>query len=110
MMIVEKRTYTLKPGTAPIYMKIYEEFGLEVQTRILGNMFGWFVPEIGELNQIVHMWGYNSIADRESRRKELDKAPEWAEFRKNLRSKEIVVKQDTQILNPAPWCPNTNFK
>jgi len=109
-MIVEKRTYTLKPGTAPIYMKIYEEFGLEVQTRILGNMFGWFTPEVGELNQIVHMWGYNSIMDRTTRRAELDKAPEWAEFRKNLRSKEIVVHQETQILIPAPWCPNTDFK
>jgi len=109
-MIVEKRTYTLKPGKASVYMEIYEKYGLEVQTRILGNMFGWFTPEIGELNQIVHMWGYNSIADRESRRKELDKAPEWTEFRKHLRSQEIVVKQETQILAPAPWCPNTNFK
>ena len=46
-MIVEKRTYTLKPGKATAYMKIYEEFGLKPQTRILGNMFGWFTPEIG---------------------------------------------------------------
>ena len=50
-MIVEKRTYTLKPGMAPLYMEIYEKYGLEVQSRILGNMFGWFVPEIGELRR-----------------------------------------------------------
>jgi hypothetical protein len=91
-------------------MEIYDTYGREVHTRILGNMFGYFTPEIGELNQIVHMWGYKSLADRDERRAILDKDPQWAEFRKHLRGKEIVIKQKNQILVPAPWCPNTNFK
>ena len=109
-MIVEKRTYTLKPGKAAAYMKIYEEFGLKPQTRILGNMFGWFTPEIGELNQIIHMWAYKNLGDRDKRRAELGKDKEWAEFLKNLRDADVVVHQENHILNPAPWSPNQDLK
>ena len=109
-MIVEKRTYTLKPGKAAAYMKIYEEFGLKPQTRILGSMFGWFTPEIGELNQIIHMWAYKDLGDRDKRRAELGKDKEWAEFIKNLRDADVVVHQENQILNPAPWSPNQVLK
>ena len=109
-MIVEKRTYTLKPGKAALYMKVYEEFGLEPQTRILGNMFGWFTPEIGALNQIIHMWAYKDLADREQRRAALYKDEKWQAFLKEQRSHEMIVSQETQILNPAPWCPNQDLK
>ena len=34
-MYVEKRTYTLHPGTTQQYLKLYEQEGLAVQTRIL---------------------------------------------------------------------------
>ncbi|MEL0107256.1 MAG: NIPSNAP family protein [Rhodospirillales bacterium] len=109
-MIVEKRTYTLKPGKAELYKQIYEKYGLEPQTRILKNMFGWFVPEIGELNQIVHMWAYKDLADRTEKRAALGKDKDWAEFLKHLRAEEMVVHQETQILNAAPWCPNQDLK
>ena len=70
-MIVEKRTYTLRPGGVPQYMALYEEFGVTAQKKILGKMVGWYYPEIGELNQIIHMWGYKDLADRTKRRERL---------------------------------------
>jgi hypothetical protein len=39
--------------------------GLRIQKRILGNLIGYFHTE---LDQIVHLWGYESFADRERRR------------------------------------------
>ena len=57
-MIVEERCYTVKPGTVHLYYQDYDPRGLEIQTRILGNLIGYFHTEIGELNQIVHLWGY----------------------------------------------------
>lgn len=109
-MIVDKRTYTLKPGTAPQYMEIYEKYGLEIQSRILGNMYGWFVPELGELNQIIHMWAYRDLADRTARRAALAKDPGWAEFVTRLRQAQIVVTQENQILTPAPWSPHQTLQ
>ncbi len=57
-MIVEERCYTVKPGTVHVYYQDYQPRGLEIQTRILGNLIGYFHTEIGEINQIVHLWGY----------------------------------------------------
>ena len=48
----------MKPGTVHVYYKDYDPRGLKIQTRILGNLIGYFHTEIGELNQIVHLWGY----------------------------------------------------
>ena len=58
-MIVEERCYTVKPGTVHVYYQDYQPRGLEIQTRILGTLIGYFHSEIGELNQIVHLWGYD---------------------------------------------------
>ena len=60
-MIVEQRTYTLHPGKVPEYLRLYQAEGMAIQTRILGRMVGYFTTEIGPLNQIVHMWGYDSF-------------------------------------------------
>ena len=44
-MIVEERIYTLHIGEVPAYLKLYEAEGLAVQTRILGNLLGYYQVE-----------------------------------------------------------------
>jgi hypothetical protein len=102
-MIVEERCYTLKPGTLRVYYEDYDPRGLEIQTRILGNLIGYFHTEIGELNQVVHLWGYDSLAERERRRALLAADPEWQDYLKQ--SPDIVVKMESRILVPAPFSP-----
>ena len=102
-MIVEERCYTLKPGTLRIYYEDYDPRGLDIQTRILGNLIGYFHTEIGELNQVVHLWGYDSLAERERRRALLAADPEWQAYLKQ--SPEIVVRMESRILVPAPFSP-----
>jgi hypothetical protein len=67
-MIVEQRTYTLHPGKTPEYLRLYESEGMAIQTRILGRMVGYFTTEIGPLNQVIHMWGYDTFEERAKRR------------------------------------------
>lgn len=100
-MIVEMRTYRLRIGGVGAYMRIYQEQGLAVQTRILGHMIGWYSSEIGELNQIVHLWAYRDLNDRAQRRARLFEDPEWLAFVEA--SKPYVEQQASTILNPAPW-------
>ncbi len=102
-MIVEERCYTVKPGTVQLYYRDYNPRGLKIQTRILGNLIGYFHTEIGELNQIVHLWGYDSLAERERRRAQLAADPEWQEYLKQ--SPDIIVKMESRILVPAPFSP-----
>ena len=41
-MFVEQRTYTLVPGTQGEWLDKYEQYGLEVQKKILGRLVGYF--------------------------------------------------------------------
>ena len=102
-MIVEERTYTLKPGTVHVYYEDYNPRGLAIQTRILGNLIGYFHTEIGELNRVVHLWGYDSLAEREKRRKALFEDKDWLEYL--AQSPDVVVAMESRILVPAPFSP-----
>jgi hypothetical protein len=100
-MIVEERIYTLRPGKAPEYLKAYEQEGLAIQRPILGNLVGYYSTEIGPLNVIVHMWAYEDLADRASRRAQMSADPRWQAYLPKLAP--LVERQENRILNPAPF-------
>lgn len=102
-MIVEERIYTLHAGKVPEYMCLYEEEGFEIQEPILGRLVGWYQTDFGPLNQIVHMWGYDSYADRARRRAALGRSAAWQGFLGKIRP--LIKRQESKILLPAPWSP-----
>jgi hypothetical protein len=100
-MIVEERIYTLHIGQVSTYLKLYETEGLAVQTRILGNLLGYYQVEFGPQNQIVHMWSYTDLADRTTRRKARVGDPDWQAYVKKIRP--LVRYQENKLLIPAPF-------
>lgn len=100
-MIVEERIYTLHIGKVPEYLKLYEAEGFGVQTRILGNLLGYYQVEFGPQNQIVHLWSYSDLADRQTRRKTLIGDPDWRAYVKKIRP--LVRCQENKLLIPAPF-------
>ncbi len=102
-MIVEQRTYTLTVGGHVEWFRLYEEEIGDKQQQILGNMIGYFRTEIGPLNQIIHMWGYDSLDDRDRRRAELGKQDWWQAVLPKLRV--LMIDQESKILVPAPFSP-----
>lgn len=95
---VECRSYVLKVGTTQQYMQLYENIGYPVQRKYLGEPIGFFVTEIGTLNKIIHLWGYDSLDDRAKRRARLFADPNWIEFLKQ--SWPIVETQTAEMLRP----------
>jgi hypothetical protein len=102
-MIVEQRIYTLHPGKAPAYLKNYQQNGYAVQKEHLGNLVGYYSTEIGPQNQIIHMWAYEDLADRERRRKALAADPRWQAYRDTALP--YIMYQENKILIPAPFSP-----
>ncbi|MCT8175679.1 NIPSNAP family protein [Variovorax sp. CY25R-8] len=104
-MIFELRTYTAEPGRAADFLKLYERMALPLQNKYLGGLVGFYVSEIGPLNQIVHLWRFASLADREQRRSAMEADPAWQEYR--ARSKELgaLRQQESQILKPTSFSP-----
>ena len=102
-MIVEERIYTALPGKAQEYVRMYTEEGLAIQRPILGNLVGYFTSEIGTLNQIIHMWAYEDLADRAARRATLLADPRWKAY--SAKVTPLLLSQENRILVPASFSP-----
>ncbi len=102
-MIVDHRTYTLPHGRMQEYLDRYAAEALELQRRHLGCHIGSFVTEIGPLNQVIHMWGFASLAEREARRARMEQDPAWLDFRD--RNGGTFVAQETRILRATAFSP-----
>lgn len=100
-MYVDERIYTLHAGTVPLFLKLYEDEGMQIQISILGKMVGYYYTEFGPLNQIVHMWGYDSLDDRIKRRKKLLASQEWQSYAVKMRP--LVHHIENKLLVPAPF-------
>ena len=102
-MIVEERIYTLEVGTVPQYVRLYEQEGLAIQEPILGHLVGYYWTELGPLNQIVHLWGYQDLEDRRERRGRLVADERWQAYVDKVRP--FLITQENKILIPAPFAP-----
>ena len=98
---VEMRTYRLKPGGPAEWFATYEKHALAVQKEILGNMVGYYRTEMGPLNEVIHMWGYDSLDERLEKRAKLFEQPEWKEFIPKVRP--LMETQESKLLIPAPF-------
>lgn len=99
-MIHELRTYTFHPGKLPAYLKIAETIGRPVRGNDYGVNHGYWTSEFGTLNQIWHLWSYDSLAERTRLRAELAKNQRWTtEYIPAIRP--LMVRQDIRLLNPV---------
>ena len=58
---------------------------------------------IGGLNQVVHLWAFDNLADMEKRRNERDADPAWLEYK--TKSSGMLVSQKNKILKPVSFSP-----
>ena len=97
-MIVEFRTYRMKPGSIPEAEKRLGE-GLANRAKVSPLAAFWHT-EVGPLNQVIHVWPYEDLGERTRLRAEATKLDGWPP---NVR--EFVVDQQSQIFIPAPFSP-----
>jgi hypothetical protein len=102
-MIYEERDYRIKAGKLGEFVAIYGEHGLHLQKKHLGTFIAYFTTEIGELNHVVALWAYQSLGDRETRRKAMLADPEWHAYLKRVDG--LLEVQSSRILNPVPYSP-----
>ncbi len=100
-MFVEERIYTLHPGKVPEYLKLYQEEGMPIQTRILPALVGYYTSEIGALNLVVHMWAYEDLKSRSEYRAKMTADPGWQAYVKKVQP--LIAHQESRILTPAPF-------
>jgi NIPSNAP len=99
-MIIDERTYQIAGGKMNELLALYEKEGFAVQTKYLGKPFGYFIGEVGPVNHIVHMWAYESMAEREQKRAQMQADPAWQAYL--VKAGPYFVKMENRILKSIP--------
>ena len=95
-MIYEVRTYTLKPGSVQAYEDNFEE-GLAEREK-LSPLVAFWHTEIGLLNQVIHVWPYENLEERNRIRGESVKSGKWPP-----RHDDLILNMESEIWTPAEF-------
>jgi NIPSNAP protein len=102
-VIVEQRDYHVFTGKLPELVKLYETEGIELQQRHLGGFIGAFTTDVGALSTYTSLWGYDSYAERERRRAELQADGTWTAFLARIQP--LIHTQQNRVLVPTSFSP-----
>lgn len=96
-MIYELRTYTTRQGGVPAVLKANEEVGRPVRGDDYGKLEGYWYTDIGPLNQVMHLWSYTDMAERDQLRQDLGANQGWVnEYIPLIRL--LIVKQELRFM------------
>jgi hypothetical protein len=99
-MIYELRTYTVMPGKVNEYLKLSGEVGRKIRGDDYGKQEGFWFTEFGMLNQLVHLWSYADLDERERLRAALARNEAWT--KEYLpRTRPLLLAQENKILSEA---------
>lgn len=99
-MLIEKRTYTLRPGCTAAFWRTQEERGFELVRPILERLIGYFWTQDGPREQIVHLYRFDSHEDWVARLHGLYTVPDLMPYFAAVRP--LMLAQENEFLAPAP--------
>lgn len=95
-MFYEIRTYTLATGGVPAFERA---FGGALEHRTKHSRLGaFFHTELGPLSEVVHIWPYDDLNQRQAVRAGLQDEPNWPPPHDAT-----FLAQESWICNPAPF-------
>ena len=95
-MIYEVRTYDMKPGTVE---QFEEDFGKALPHREkYSKLAAFWRTDLGPLNQVIHVWGYESLDERTRIRAEAAKDPHWPPPNHGN-----ILNMNSEVWTPAPF-------
>lgn len=97
-MIIEVRTYQLKPGSVAEVEKRFSE-ALPAREK-LSKLAALWHTEVGALNEITHVWTYESFEQRMAIRAEAVRTGVWPP-----KIAEFNLPMQSEVFMPAPFSP-----
>jgi NIPSNAP len=102
-VLYELRTYLVRPGHLPTYVRDFEQRGLPVIRRY-AQLVGYWTTEVGPLNEVVHLWAYRDAQHRAEQRAKLYADVDWAESYLPSGSA-LVMSQNSRLLTATEFSP-----
>jgi hypothetical protein len=97
-MIYEVRTYTLKPGSVAEFESRFEQ--RHPYREKYSKLGAFWHTEMGPLNQVIHVWEYEDLNQREEAREAASHDPD---LQRLPGGREFVVEQQSEAVIPAPF-------
>jgi hypothetical protein len=94
--MVDLRVYTIRLRKMAEFVDIFDRLAMPVQLKYLGRPLGMFSSAVGQLNQVVHLWGFNDMGDFEQRHAARDQDPDWPAYLQA--SEHLIVAQENRLL------------
>lgn len=107
-MLVDERTYQIRPGCMGLYLARHREIALPLMRDYLGEPLAYFTTVEGELNQFVHLWAYRDAADREARRTRMYADPRWLAYREDTGQTGWVLHQSNRLMTLLDFAGQLN--
>ncbi len=103
-MVFDFRMYTFKPGAIPAYMAAVEEVAIPIRKRHGVKLAGWYYSDVGELNQVTHIWAFDDLKHLKEAKDAVAADPEWTGTYVP-RVSGLLVAQNTYLMNTAEFGP-----
>jgi hypothetical protein len=94
--LVDHRIYTVKLRKMPEFLEVFDRLAMPVLLQTLGHPLGFYVSQVGPLNQMVHLWGYDDLADYERRSNARDTHPDFPAYL--AASEHLITAQETRLI------------
>lgn len=102
--VYELRTYTLYVGKLAEARELYQSSGWPALSRHRDKLVGYFIGDVGAMNQIVHLWKFADDADRRRFWETVYADEAFMAFARQLRP--LIRTQENKLLLAAPWGPH----
>jgi hypothetical protein len=105
LAVYELRTYTFYVGKIAEGIDVYNELGWPALEKLQGSrLVGYFLGDVGAMNQIVHLWKFADDADRREFWKTVYADQGFQAFARKLRP--LIRTQENKLLLAAPFGPH----
>ena len=94
--LVDHRIYTIRLRKMGEFIEVFDRLAMPILLATLGAPLGFWTSHVGPLNQFVHLWGYDSLADYEKRCNARDTHPDFPAYLSA--SEHLIVAQETRLI------------
>lgn len=104
MAIYELRTYDVVVGKMAEAIALYNTEGWPAIQRHPERLVGYFIGDVGAINQIIHLWKFEDDADRRAFWAGVFADEAFMDFARKLRP--LLLSQNNKLMLASPWGPH----
>ncbi len=97
--LVDHRIYTIRLRKMGEFIEVFNRLAMPILMQTLEHPLGFYVSQVGPLNQFVHLWAYDSLADYERRCQARDTHPDFPAYL--AASEHLITAQETRLIRVA---------